>query len=529
MSRTIKNKKSKKNIRKSLKQKGGSNEENYSNAIEYLNTHNLNNIKNLIINFFKEKSNNFNMDISLNDPFVNYANKNPMAYLDWYKTKNPEMKNINELEKFDTLLDGKSIYETTIAQICRDILLMILTSKKNLNNNKRITVSDLNNQIEEINSEIKYKEKRIQTIPSLIEKFKNYEDTLLLELEQYKTELEKLKNSLNEKQELLDKIRDKKNEEVMKILKNEYSKNVNDDFKGGLLDLLKKIEICILNNYIYNGENGVYDILISFIDLISFDDDDEKKVSIREKFMKLHLDTPFIVFPIYQQINFQNVLLFMSAPIINFRISNRRRKIHNVFDSPYFDYIHDVCYHGNVTHLIQIVLPNEKRNQWFENMSLVISKLFGYFYTEKPSEKIIINDKEKINYNELTDKQKKQVMAFVFFCLLHEDEKHNLFYFLFEELNHPKTVEFKKKERIYNKLKNIISDGIEFNRFNYIFPNVNRLDLDSIISSLKTIIQTINKIQSSISILKEIEKNTKYKIRTGNIEIDKILNNIPNE
>lgn len=512
------NRKYNKSTNKLKSQKGGDYELNYNNAITYLKDKNLNNIEQLIIKFFENKKKNFNMDISLNDPFINFANDNSNAYLDWYKSKNPKMKKMNELEKFDTLLDGVSIYETVMAQICRDILLMIITRKKNLNNEHRLTVEEINNKIEEINEKIKTNTERIEQSHKLINNptYNKFKETLLKEKKRYAELLEANKNKKNEYEEMLTKIKSNK-ESFLKEQFEKYSKNVNDNLKDELDNLLKKINSCISNKYIYNVENGVYDVIISFIEIISKDDN-----KIKEFFMEKHLDTPFIVFPTYQQINFQNVILLMSAPIINFRISNRNRRVHDFFDSPSFDYIHDVCFHGNVTHLIQINLDNEKRKHWFDNMSLIISILFNSFVNkEKPSEKITINKNiDNILYTELTPKQQKQIMAFVLFCLLHEEEKHYLFYSYILEKSIPETV----ISLFINKIKRETSN----NKFDYIFPEVNKLDIKSVSDSLLLLInENKQKLLDPVEKLKEIEKtNNKYKSVTGNERIDEILNRI---
>jgi hypothetical protein len=91
----------------------------------------------------------FKLDGAVPDPFIKLADKDgftPQFYLDWYKSKNPEFKTHKEMERvridFNTYItdfDGNtySIYETAIAQICRDILIMLQTGKRNMNNNAR--------------------------------------------------------------------------------------------------------------------------------------------------------------------------------------------------------------------------------------------------------------------------------------------------------------------------------------------------------------------------------------------------------
>ena len=59
---------------------------------------------------------------------------------------------------------------------------------------------------------------------------------------------------------------------------------------------------------------------------------------------------PSIIVPTFFQINYEWILNTMAAPIINFRLSNRRKKIHGNFLAPCNELLHDISAHGAFMH-----------------------------------------------------------------------------------------------------------------------------------------------------------------------------------
>lgn len=62
------------------------------------------------------------------------------------------------------------------------------------------------------------------------------------------------------------------------------------------------------------------------------------------------MDTPYIIYPTTLQLSYAKVIYTAQAPVINFRLSNNRKKIHDSFDSPLFELDHDVGFHSKKTH-----------------------------------------------------------------------------------------------------------------------------------------------------------------------------------
>ena len=90
------------------------------------------------------------------------------------------------------------------------------------------------------------------------------------------------------------------------------SKRLSDDLPKYLNDLLAEINKCILEDYKYSQ---ILKIIITFVIILS------ENYNVKEQIEKLYsdyLNTPCILFPTYRAINFQNVVLLISAPIINY-------------------------------------------------------------------------------------------------------------------------------------------------------------------------------------------------------------------
>jgi hypothetical protein len=171
---------------------------------------------------------------------------------------------------------------------------------------------------------------------------------------------------------------------------------------------------------------------------ITFDPADlyEYKTKLRE--------TPFLIFPTYAQISYNYVLFLMAAPIINFRLVNRKRAIHGSMGNSFDELEHDVMEHGNDTHRINLLTENNYKT-WFANMSIIISTLYPYFNYK------ILNIKEitglgQPNYDNLNGEQKKQIIAIILFIFLHENTRNNIIYYLYfnsdlSKIKNPTTIE----------------------------------------------------------------------------------------
>jgi hypothetical protein len=112
--------------------------------------------------------------------------------------------------------------------------------------------------------------------------------------------------------------------------------------------------------------------------------------------------TPYLLFPTYGQISFSYVLNLVAAPIINFRLVNRRRKIHGSIGNSFYEIQHDVFGHGRDTHKLD-VLQDKYYKEWFNNISIVISTLFPFYnYKLQP----YFRSQLKTQYVELDEEEK---------------------------------------------------------------------------------------------------------------------------
>ena len=385
----------------------------------------------------------FKLDGSMPDPFIKLADSEkftPSFYLEWYKSKNPHFKTHADLEAdgidFNTNIEfgvdggGDSIYETAMAQICRDLLIMIYTRKRNMNNNVRdskVLQKKYKKYLEELESlkqMLTYNadadiETEITELEDKILILKTPESSLS---NTHKTKLKSLKNNLE--------------------LQTENDIVIDDSKKQHLYELLQQCDDCIRNGYKYSD---VFNIIYEYIRWISYARKHKNGVisfeSASAYFLKsktLFFEFPYIIFPTYIQISYKYVLYLMCAPIINFRLINRARNIHGYAGAGIIDWYHDIDFHGNKTHQIDLLSQKYTTDKyiytkWFENMSSVLSILYQYFnYNQLTIDKISNFDKTQI-YNELNDDEKKQIIAILLFILFHEGifEDIYLFYHLY--------------------------------------------------------------------------------------------------
>lgn len=226
-------------------------------------------------------------------------------------------------------------------------------------------------------------------------------------------------------------------------------------------------------------------LLFSF----GFLDDKENEECIKaydlEDFKERILKLKYILYPSFIQVDYNVIIYFMQAPILNFRLTNSRKYIHDMFETPLFEVYHDVKFHGDVTHGFQFENTNKtytkKINtaarmgfspadrkihdkQVFENANAVITKLKPFLKYTRPklsSNKEFSEEIYKRNF----------VFSYVLFYLLHEKGK-------FSQLKDMETL----LDVLNNyKIKGNFSDSIYLEKLNTYEQNAIRsvLKLDS--------------------------------------------------
>jgi hypothetical protein len=125
------------------------------------------------------------------------------------------------------------------------------------------------------------------------------------------------------------KISKLQNLEIVDNLSNsQYTERVTEIRSKGY-ELLKKLEALIRDGYIYQE---FLRCLHDYVGFFSYDINNSPKIKDQCKYSMSSLlefaDKHIIIVPTFFQINYEKVINTMVAPIINFRLSNRRKKIH---------------------------------------------------------------------------------------------------------------------------------------------------------------------------------------------------------
>ena len=275
-----------------------------------------------------------------------------------------------------------------------------------------------------------------------------------------------------------------------------------------------KTLLSILIDYINTGYiyQKFFNIVISYLlffssGRIELNEDDKLELSM---YLKLN-DSFFIIYPTIGQINFTKVILFMKAPVCNFRCSTSRHKIHNIFRSPVSDMRHDLA-HCNLTHGTDVInykgndstftyydpkcntmqKYETKKNGTFykkddvnpykceypvvsnyitvlNNINKIIDDLYPYIsYNPK-----IINDFIKAQEQNITDEIKAEIPKFILswlvFTYFHEH------FILFAQIKKFITKLYKKADRTINE---IISDVHTYNK-EYIIGDIKDLIIEA--------------------------------------------------
>jgi hypothetical protein len=392
-------------LKKTQKQKGGSAnatnassrkknnsltqpEKDYLEAIEYLGENKLDNIRTLFEGTFgKNKKISFNG--YLKDPFLQ-GGHDADYYHQWYKGINPEYKIISQLTSKDENGDEKEFklpeFKTFVANLAKDILMMILKQKFNdsneTNNNKK---TYLESMVNDYKNNIPYYEKQV------------------------------MKTQLDDKQKEL------------------------------FLDLLIYANDIIFDEYIYIDVQNLY---LEFIELVSIHK--SLCATYIPEIIKIYEKTPYIIYPSYWTLDFKEIINLCSTPIINFKYMNRRRLLHDSFGDPCFHLDHDILFHGGITHsyAYYFSIPQNNNNnnnnnnnkkskkmrdieemktnfkKYFDTMNNILTTLNEYYdYNEilfKNRNGNGINNTKK-EYESLDIELKKLCFGIVLFYVLHEN------------------------------------------------------------------------------------------------------------
>jgi hypothetical protein len=211
----------------------------------------------------------------------------------------------------------------------------------------------------------------------------------------------------------------------------------------------------------------------------------------------LVLNTPYLLFPTYTPMTFQNALLISGTPIINFRLTNRIRQIHHTFDSPKADFRHDVEGHASLTHNF----PNPNINKTkIISINTIITVLYPYFKNNY--------SKTKPEHTNNPKELQKIIMSMILFAIFHPTMASAEFYYNFfsnilNEMQEDKDTE-KSKQFKLDFIKNI-TDISEVDNFNIVYPEFKLLDLSMKFEELVKIF--IDNKDSLINPIAEIAKN----------------------
>lgn len=425
ISQLKKNKKSKKNIQKggavsaaNINNKSTKTKNHITKAFSY--TEDMPNITALFKKYFSDHT-KFKPDTNLKVPFItdiqNMSEFTTDYYYNWYVDRNPTFANIIEYKdekpiqkiQFDTTcqikdangeLETHYIYEPLIAQICRDVLIILIKEsyiegdeKLGKDQDERITKIDFND------------------------------------------------SNVNQNNNILDELFG-----VLKMCEDCISGKYN--YLSVCLIFIKLIYLLSTNLIKYNDfyknkhKNSLSNIKQLYSDIFN---------------------KPFIFFPTHQQLSYQSQVLLKSSPIINFRLNNRFRLVHGLLYSPYRDFSHDVHNHAKRSQYYSET-NTVFFKQWFQNLALFIKILSEYFFDppkKKQTYTNIINSNTS-KVNNITAKDKR-MCSFVLFALLHEGHKH-LCSIILPKLLEEKTIKFEPnfEARLKKEQKGVITRHLIF-------------------------------------------------------------------
>ena len=449
---------------------------------------------------------NFKLDASLTDPFLQSTIQDPNYYNSWYRAKlgiSPDSKEEFKFMSDPSLVDTLKIPEfaTLIAQIARDCLIMLSTSKRNLDNQYRLGNEKISNKQKELIASKTKLESEISANETFIVSMSTSKSTALNSNKVlYNTAIQRTKKTKQSKKKLVNHITNElsiltgyndstktNNNKIEKL-----SKPINN-ISTEIETLLIEINTCIQNGFIYSH---ILRIIIKFILLLSreYNKDEE------DKLYNEWINTPFIFFPSYMSINFQTVVALISAPIVNFRISNRSRAVHGRYNTPMYDVSHDINAHAAKTHKFNVFGIAVKISfiNYFTTMNELLKLLFPYYYctdcTKGPDEtKYEKKDLTSLLiYLDLSEQNKKNVMSLLLFTILHEmigsGNSFKEYIYNFDE---------SKKKKIVLELQREVSN----NMFDKKYPFVKKLDWTSVVEAFSGLIADLNTDGNKYNIL----------------------------
>lgn len=322
----------------------------------------------------------FHIDGSMSGPLIDMQN-NPgfmttepptpeTSYLAWYKQYNPDFLPIRDLPpeklQFTVEINEKQvpIFETLIAQICRDACFMILTGKKNIDNQYK-TRNIRNKKKQKLSARLKYLPQSTLSKTQQLSIIKKLDDEL-------------------KKHAMYDNM-DSKGENISTLESNISSKRE---------DLKKLLQIC--NKCV--KENNYLDVLGMLFEYMFIFATSDKSLASIETFKQKSLELPYIFYPTYTQVSYKSVVLLCTAPIVNFRLVNRQREVHGFSTNIVGEYEHDVEFHAKYTHGFDTQISNYQVR--FNLFNIFIKLFYPQF------------DKETKN---------GKIYAFILFALLHEN------------------------------------------------------------------------------------------------------------
>lgn len=190
--------------------------------------------------------------------------------------------------------------------------------------------------------------------------------------------------------------------------------------KKKIIEILEKIEQNIVEDFKYiEFIEYLYDY-INIFSRINFDTNNNNSDCMKNlKMLEQLLFTPFIILPTLIQINYTKILNLMKAPLLNFRLINNRKKIHNFFGEPCEELQHDIGAHTVLSHSIdmymygnrRISLKNEKKKDLTYNLSVFLDRYKKINY--------VLNKIKKL-YNYTSINTKEYYYAIFLFQFLHE-------------------------------------------------------------------------------------------------------------
>lgn len=281
------------------------------------NTDNISDIENYINNYLL-KSKYFERNSS--DNFLNTTEN----LLDWYKTKNPNFEVISNVSKL-SMPEFKSLLITICLHLIKLLIELKFPGKKTVKNGLKI-----NNK--KTNKSYNYYNKKITSKPN------DTEFTLFMDLLQTICNL----NLYNESEDNYYSY-----VQIMEIYLTYIA------YMSGLF--IKNIGQINVMQAQHKSLHFKNDNCIDFIEYCH----------------QIYLNTPFILYPTFNQISEITVLKTLSAPIVNFYITYTRSLSHDYYMPPCSHIEHDVIFHGTLTHFHLLLKLNDELNKLYNYKELV--------------------------------------------------------------------------------------------------------------------------------------------------------------